>query len=216
MLSRSALFLISATALLAVPANAQQTKHRRRAKLLPQTQGSGRNEASSRLSRTAIATLTSARTFEQVAISPDAKNVAWVESLRWQKWSRDAGTQRFIFRCADGSDKPLRAQRLKQTAGRIASRGKRIAWSPDSSRIAFLSDAVKPGQPNCTSVARARAREKTHATSKVFSTRHVGRQTEKPSPYFLLKMRRALLARSLRKPLKPAKSRTAFMNNGLR
>src|SRR5262249_21278337 len=34
---------------------------------------------------TAIAALTSARSFEQIAISPDAKNVAWVEAISGKK-----------------------------------------------------------------------------------------------------------------------------------
>ncbi len=75
--------------------------------------------------------LFSAITFDQTAISPDGRQVAWVETSK-------AGSA--IYVAATGGGPPRRI-----TAGGPAESG--IAWSPDSRQIAFLSDAGKPGQP---------------------------------------------------------------------
>ena len=70
--------------------------------------------------------LASVRNFEQVAMSPDAKRVAWIE-----KWSENGI---FIVDLRAGSS-PVG----------IGS-GRDLAWSPDSSRVAFLSDRDRKGQ----------------------------------------------------------------------
>ena len=77
-----------------------------------------------------IRALFGATTFEQTAISPDAKQVAWVES------SKDGSA---IFTSEIATSKPHRT-----TAGGHAENA--IAWSPDSKQIAFLSDGSTPGQ----------------------------------------------------------------------
>src|SRR5260370_14234963 len=86
----------------------------------------------------AIRTLFSGTTFSQVAISPDGKHLAWVESAK-------AGTSAIYVAETGGGPQPRRV-----TAGAGASAAAptedSIAWSPDSKRIAFLSDAAKAGQ----------------------------------------------------------------------
>ncbi|HEU4414504.1 MAG TPA: S9 family peptidase [Candidatus Angelobacter sp.] len=77
-----------------------------------------------------IHTLFSATTFDQTAISPDGKHVAWVEAGK-------GGSA--IYVSDVGGGKPNRI-----TAGGPSEDG--IAWSPDSKQIAFLSDAPKGGQ----------------------------------------------------------------------
>ncbi len=90
---------------------------------------------------TAITALTSAHRFEQVAISPDGKKVAWVESLRG-KDGAEAGNFAIYVASADGRTAPRRI-----SAGTGTPRAENgIAWSPDSRQLAFLSDAAKPGQ----------------------------------------------------------------------
>src|SRR5215467_15625848 len=74
--------------------------------------------------------LSSATTFEQAGISPDGKEVAWVQSV-----SRGSGI--FISN--------LESHKARQiTASGHAENS--IAWSPDSRQIAFLSDGATPGQ----------------------------------------------------------------------
>jgi dipeptidyl aminopeptidase/acylaminoacyl peptidase len=77
-----------------------------------------------------IRTLFAATTFDQAALSPDAKLVAWVEN--------DKGGSA-IFVSDVNTPKPRRI-----TAGGHAE--KEVAWSPDSKQIAFLSDGSTPGQ----------------------------------------------------------------------
>jgi Tol biopolymer transport system component len=67
--------------------------------------------------------LGSTRQFAEVAISPDASRVAWVE---------DAKSDMYVKALGSGAA-PVRI-----------GTGRKIAWSPDSSRIAFLSDDKQP------------------------------------------------------------------------
>src|SRR5438270_2520695 len=77
-----------------------------------------------------VRTLFAATTFDQAAISPDAKQVAWVEN------DKDGSA---IFISEISAPKPRR-----MTAGGHAENA--IAWSPDSKQIAFFSDGSTPGQ----------------------------------------------------------------------
>ncbi|HEY2115851.1 MAG TPA: DPP IV N-terminal domain-containing protein, partial [Candidatus Angelobacter sp.] len=77
-----------------------------------------------------IATLWAGKTFDQTAISPDGKQVAWVEITK-------DGSSIFISAIIGGTPRRITAGGQSESA---------IAWSPDSKQMAFLSDATKPGQ----------------------------------------------------------------------
>ena len=80
--------------------------------------------------------------FEQVAITPDGKKVAWVETQIDRDGAR-TGKRDIYVEEYEQSQKPLRV-----TAGAAAAyfNEKGLAWSPDSQKLAFLSDAAKKGQ----------------------------------------------------------------------
>jgi len=98
---------------------------------LAQPGSSARTKAGSSSMDGVIATLWSGKTFDQTAISPDSKQVAWVEN------SKD-GSAIFVSAITGGSPRRITAGGASESA---------IAWSPDSKQIAFLSDAGSPGQP---------------------------------------------------------------------
>jgi dipeptidyl aminopeptidase/acylaminoacyl peptidase len=77
-----------------------------------------------------VRTLFTGVTFDQAAISPDGRQVAWVENSK-------GGSA--IYVADAGTPKPRRI-----TAGGNAESG--IAWSPNSKQIAFFSDAGNEGQ----------------------------------------------------------------------
>lgn len=80
--------------------------------------------------------------FEQVAISPDGRHVAWVETLTARDGAPDGHSAIYVADAPDG------AHRHRVTAGghgHSASEGT-VAWSPDSRQLAFLSDAGHTGQ----------------------------------------------------------------------
>src|ERR1700676_684966 len=84
-----------------------------------------------------------AQHFDQAAISPDGNRVAWVEILADDEGA-PTGKQDIYVQEISAAGKPTRV-----TAGASAlhfNEGS-VAWSPDSKRIAFLSDAVLSGQP---------------------------------------------------------------------
>ena len=94
-------------------------------------------------------TLFAARTFEQTSISPDGKKVAWVETLVGQDGAPTGNTAIYLTGL-QSSEGPARVTAVSAATrepikyGRCAEGS--LAWSPDSTKLAFLSDAVKPGQ----------------------------------------------------------------------
>jgi dipeptidyl aminopeptidase/acylaminoacyl peptidase len=73
---------------------------------------------------------------KETALSPDGKRVAWV-----QPGTQEDSEQIWTRELTEGSIAPTRI-----SAGRNAREEHGIAWSPDSTRIAFLSDAESKGQ----------------------------------------------------------------------
>ena len=110
----------------------------------------GKPEAASPLDA-AIGALYTAHTFEQTAISPDGKKIAWVETLTGKDGTPTGNTR--IFLCDVAGEKTVAIGAGRRIVGDVRSsvafaphaEGS-VAWSPDSSKLAFLSDAAKPGQ----------------------------------------------------------------------
>src|SRR5579872_5694921 len=76
------------------------------------------------------------KNFEQAAISPDGKQVAWVENV-------GAGKSAIYVSEPRAGASP---RRITAGAGATAFSEGSVAWSPDSRRLAFLSDAAQAGQ----------------------------------------------------------------------
>src|SRR6202030_2859882 len=87
-------------------------------------------------------TLFATRRFEQAVISPDGTRVAWVETLIGKDGAPSGNTAIYV----SGVEAKARPRRLKAGEGVGDHEEGSIAWSPDSKRVAFLSDAVKAGQ----------------------------------------------------------------------
>ncbi len=89
----------------------------------------------------AIDALSKVHDFEQVAISPDGAQVAWVELLHGASGSPSRNTAIY---CRLRSDAAAQPQRIIVSSGNDAKEHD-IAWSPDSRQIVFISDAEKTG-----------------------------------------------------------------------
>ena len=89
-----------------------------------------------------IKTLSATHRFEQAAISPDGKKVAWVEDVITKRGVSTGDTVIFV---ADIGVKTLPKRISAGVSGAIHAEGS-VAWSPDSKKLAFLSDATKAGQ----------------------------------------------------------------------
>jgi dipeptidyl aminopeptidase/acylaminoacyl peptidase len=121
--------------------------------LLPQTEGT-KKDVQQRLKAAQkpkaatpidnfLKTLNTTRRFEQTAISPDGAKVAWTETLTDKDGAPSGNTA--IYLKTLGSSAP--AQRITAGAANTNHAEGNLAWSPDSKRLAFLSDAVKKDQP---------------------------------------------------------------------
>jgi len=103
---------------------------------------SGRDSKSSPRTEDPLRALFQVQEYDQVAISPDGTKVAWIETQKDKAGARTGKSAIYVVEYTK-SGKPQRI-----TAGVAGSlfdeRG--VAWSPDSKRLAFLSDAAKAGQ----------------------------------------------------------------------
>jgi dipeptidyl aminopeptidase/acylaminoacyl peptidase len=105
-----------------------------------------------------VNTLFATRRFEQTAISPDGKKIAWVETLVGKDGAPNGNSRISTIIPADGKTVPIGAGRriVHQPSQPLHDGGPwaeylqhaegSVAWAPDSQRIAFLSDAEKAGQ----------------------------------------------------------------------
>jgi dipeptidyl aminopeptidase/acylaminoacyl peptidase len=89
-----------------------------------------------------INTLAATHRFEQAAISPDGKRVAWVEDIITKHGVATGDTVIYVSD-VEGKTSPKRI--TAAVADAMHAEGS-VAWSPDSKKLAFLSDAAKPGQ----------------------------------------------------------------------
>ncbi len=87
-------------------------------------------------------TLFATHEFKQAVISPNGKLVAWVETLI-NKGGAPSGDSAIYFSEMESKAAP---KRLRAAVGAADHEETNVAWSPDSKRIAFLSDDAKPGQ----------------------------------------------------------------------
>ena len=89
-----------------------------------------------------VKTLFAAHTFQQAAVSPNGNSVAWVEDVHSKNGVISGSTVIYV--------KNLKAAAPPRRIGAgvadsLHAEGS-VAWSPDSQKIAFLSDAAKKGQ----------------------------------------------------------------------
>jgi Tol biopolymer transport system component len=92
--------------------------------------------------RDALAAMFDVHQFLQAQISPDGKQTAWVESLPGPGGAPSSNSAIYVANLAS----PALPKRITAASGEAAHEEHDIAWSADSKRIAFLSDARTPGQ----------------------------------------------------------------------
>src|SRR5580700_7212007 len=108
--------------------------------------GSAHADMSGRQSLDAvIAQLSALVDYQEVVISPDGQLIAWAEGV---PETHDTSTHAAVFVArADGRGKP---QPIKTPpdgkSGALIGNQADLAWSPDSTSLAFLSDRENPGQ----------------------------------------------------------------------
>jgi len=78
--------------------------------------------------------------YSQAVVSPDGSRVAWVENFPSTDGTPLSGV--YVAERAAGAA----PRRVTAARGRKSFRERALAWAPDARRIAFLSDAEKPGQ----------------------------------------------------------------------
>ena len=89
-----------------------------------------------------VNTLSATHRFEQTAISPDGKKVAWVEDVITKRGVSTGDTVIFVAELGSKA----RPKRISASPNDAIHAEGSVAWSPDSKKIAFLSDALKAGQ----------------------------------------------------------------------
>jgi dipeptidyl aminopeptidase/acylaminoacyl peptidase len=89
----------------------------------------------------ALKTIFATRRFEQVVISPDGKQLAWVETVVTKSGAATGDTVIYV------SDRESpRPRRISAGAKDSLHHEGNVAWSPDGKHLAFLSDAASKGQ----------------------------------------------------------------------
>src|SRR5690242_6730469 len=97
-----------------------------------------------------IQRLFAGKVFAETAISPDAKQVAWVERLVDKNDLPNGTSAIYVADISGGTPR-----RITASNGNAASAEGSVAWSPDSRQLAFLSDAASRGQQQLYVVATA-------------------------------------------------------------
>ena len=102
----------------------------------------GRKPQASGTAEDVIKTLSATHRFEQTAISPDGKKVAWVEDVLSKRGLSTGETVIYVSEV----DKKNPPRRISASAADTIHAEGSVAWSPDGKKLAFLSDAAKAGQ----------------------------------------------------------------------
>jgi dipeptidyl aminopeptidase/acylaminoacyl peptidase len=110
-----------------------------------------------------IDSLLRVREFKEVALSPDGKRLAWVEGLLGDNGAPSGNSAIYVVELGTAGAKP---RRISAGNGTAAHEEHDLAWSPDSKRLAFLSDREKAGQLQLyvTAVAEPKPRKLTNLT----------------------------------------------------
>jgi dipeptidyl aminopeptidase/acylaminoacyl peptidase len=108
-------------------------------------------------------------TFSHVSIAPDGQSVVWSQGERGNDASGNAESAIFLANLRPGAGQP---QRITVAAGKGRSaNGHDPVWSPDGSRLAFVSAAAKKGQQIYVMPRTGRAKQLTHLGFEISSLR---------------------------------------------
>jgi dipeptidyl aminopeptidase/acylaminoacyl peptidase len=89
-----------------------------------------------------LKTLLAAHTFQQAAVSPDGNSVAWVEDVHSKNGMVSGSTVIYVKNLKSATP----PRRIGAGFADSLHAESDVAWSPDSQKITFLSDAAKKGQ----------------------------------------------------------------------
>jgi dipeptidyl aminopeptidase/acylaminoacyl peptidase len=106
------------------------------------------------------------RTFKEVALSPNGQWLAWVENVPTKDPNKPFLPALFLADLRAAREAP---RRLKTADGKGPVDGHDLAWSPDSRRLAFLSEHGSPDQEQLfvADIESATARKVTQVTGQL-------------------------------------------------